>query len=49
MSLKNYNYRLRTRVIEVKEMVKKMWPKIVVGPDSIYIEVWKRLGDKGIE
>ena len=44
----NFDYYRRIRDFEVKEALKQMKNGRAVGPDNIPIEVWKGLGEKGI-
>ncbi|RZB55499.1 Villin-4 isoform D [Glycine soja] len=46
---RNYKYYRRIQKQEVKEALKKMSNGKAVGPDNIPIEVWKTLGDRGLE
>ncbi|KAL5133996.1 LINE-1 retrotransposable element ORF2 protein [Glycine soja] len=45
----NYKYYRRIQKQEVKEALKRMSNGKAVGPDNIPIEVWKTLGDRGLE
>ncbi|RZC13747.1 DExH-box ATP-dependent RNA helicase DExH10 [Glycine soja] len=46
---RNYKYYHRIQKQEVKEALKRMSNGKAVGPDNIPIEVWKTLGDRGLE
>ncbi|KAL5157576.1 Craniofacial development protein 2 [Glycine soja] len=46
---RNYKYYRRIQKQEVKEALKRMSNGKAVGPDNIPIEVWKTLGDRGLE
>ncbi|KAH1209339.1 LINE-1 retrotransposable element ORF2 protein [Glycine max] len=46
---RNYKYYCRIQKQEVKEALKRMSNGKAVGPDNIPIEVWKTLGDRGLE
>ncbi|KAH1220391.1 LINE-1 retrotransposable element ORF2 protein [Glycine max] len=46
---RNYKYYCRIQKQEVKEAFKRMSNGKAVGPDNIPIEVWKTLGDRGLE
>ncbi|KAL5148302.1 Transcriptional adapter ADA2a [Glycine soja] len=46
---RNYKYYRRIQKQEVKEVLKRMSNGKAVGPDNIPIEVWKTLGDRGLE
>ncbi|KAH1219042.1 Craniofacial development protein 2 [Glycine max] len=46
---RNYKYYRRIQKQEVNEALKRMSNGKVVGPDNIPIEVWKTLGDRGLE
>ncbi|KAL5158405.1 Craniofacial development protein 2 [Glycine soja] len=46
---RNYKYYRRIQKQEVKEALKKMSNGKAVGRDNIPIEVWKTLGDRGLE
>ncbi|KAH1262945.1 Phosphoinositide phospholipase C 6 [Glycine max] len=46
---RNYEYYRRIQKQEVKEALKRMSNGKAVGPDNIPIEVWKTLGDRGLE
>ncbi|KAL5176375.1 LINE-1 retrotransposable element ORF2 protein [Glycine soja] len=46
---RNYKYYRRIQKQEVKEALKRMSNDKAVGPDNIPIEVWKTLGDRGLE
>ena len=45
----NRDYKRRIRPYEVREALKKMGRNKATGPDGIPIEVWKCLGEVGIE
>ena len=44
----NHNYMRRISESEVKEALKRMKSRKVVGPDRIHIEVWRCLGEMGV-
>jgi len=44
----NHNYMCRISESEVKEALKKMKSRKVVGSDEISIEVWRCLGEVGV-
>ncbi|KAH1238660.1 LINE-1 retrotransposable element ORF2 protein [Glycine max] len=46
---RNYKYYRRIQKQEVKEALKRISNGKAVGPDNIPIEVWKTLGDRGLE
>ncbi|KAH1189168.1 hypothetical protein GmHk_20G056992 [Glycine max] len=46
---RNYKYYRRIQKQEVKEALKRMSNGKAVGPDHVPIEVWKTLGDRGLE
>jgi hypothetical protein len=46
---RNYSYHRRISRNEVREALKRMGRRKVVGPDDIPIEAWKCLGDRGID
>ena len=45
----NHNYMRRISEFEVKEALKRMKSRKVVGPDVVPIEVWRCLGEMCIE
>lgn len=45
----NFNYNRQIKEHEVKEALETMSNSKIVRPYNIPIEVWKSLGDKGIE